>query len=150
MDKDTIVNQVVNKAYYNLIGIVDVRATAIGGYFGMIIPESQFKGLANYCDEIINNLYKRLCNYLSNKITNDDMESITYKSFCCNDPKKELIKDCFEIVNSDIEHKQNSNKTSTLLESLTSLQSKYNEKDVSKSLDTIFDIILDYYSIIKK
>ena len=57
MDKNTIINQVVNNAYNNLTSLVDFEATDLGGLFGMIIPESKFEELAKYTDEIINTLY---------------------------------------------------------------------------------------------
>lgn len=150
MDKNTIINQVVNEAYKNLTSLVEIRATAFGGLFGMIIPERKIKELAEYTDEIINNLYIRFCEYLAEKIDTNDMEFILYKSFCYNNPSKDLIEDCFKIVNDNIKKKQSSNETTTLLKSLNSLRSKYNEEDITKALDTIFDILLDYYSIIKK
>ena len=77
------------------------------------------------------------------------MEFIIYKSFCFNNPSNELIKDCFKIVNTKILNKKSSNNT-TLFESLKSLQDKYNEEENSKALNTIFDILLDYYSIVKR
>lgn len=148
MENNTIINQVVNQAYSDLTGLVDLKATAFGGYFGMIIHESKIEELAQYVDEIINNLYIKFCNVLSGSVTGDDMEFIIYKSFCYNKPSETLIEDCFKIVNNDIK-KQSSEKKSTLLESLNSLKSKYSEEDISKALDTIFDILLDYYSIIR-
>lgn len=33
MDKNTIINQVVNEAYNNLTSLVEIRATAFGGLF---------------------------------------------------------------------------------------------------------------------
>ena len=72
-----------------------------------------------------------------------------YKSFCYNEPKKDLIEDCFKIVNNDIKNKQSDKESTTLLKSLSSLQTKYSEEDMEKSLNTIFDILLDYYSIVK-
>lgn len=38
MDKNTIINQVVNEAYKNLTSLVEIRVTAFGELFGMIIP----------------------------------------------------------------------------------------------------------------
>ena len=84
----------------------------------MIIPERKIKELAEYTDEIINNLYIRFCEYLAEKIDTNDMEFILYKSFCYNNPSKDLIEDCFKIVNDDIKKKQSSNETTTLLKSL--------------------------------
>ena len=148
MEQNTIINQVVNQAYNDLTGLVDLKITELGGYFGMIIHNNKFEELVQYAEEIINNLYTKFCNVLSESITDDDMEFIIYKSFCYNNPNETLVEDCFKIVNNDIK-KQSSEKESTLLESLDSLKSKYSEEDISKSLDTIFDILLDYYSIIR-
>ena len=150
MDKDTIINQVVNEAYNNLTDLVNLRISAYGGIIGMIIPESKLMELAIYADEIINKLYIKFCNNLHGKIDIDSMKVEFYKSFCCNTPSKELINDCLEIVNNDIKKKQSSSETTTLLNSLNSLKPKHSEEDISKSLNTIFDILLDYYSIIKK
>ncbi len=150
MDKETIINQVVNQAYNDLTGIIDLKILAIiGGYFEMIIHESKLEELTPYVDDIINALYDKFCVNLSKSITNDDMEFIIYKSFCYNEPKKDLIEDCFKIVNNDIKNKQSDKESTTLLKSLSSLQTKYSEEDMEKSLNTIFDILLDYYSIVK-
>ena len=149
MDKNTIISQVVNQAYSDFTGLVDLKISALGGYFGMIIHESKLEELMQYADEIINTLYTKFCDILSKSITDDDMEFIIYKSFCYNKPNKDLIDDCFKIVNDDIKNKQSSKETTTLLKSLSSLKAKYNEEDMGKSLDTIFDILLDYYSIAK-
>lgn len=150
MAKETIINQVVNKAYNNLTEFVDLKISAIiGGYFEMIIPSSKLEELIPFVDEIINNLYDKFCFNLSKSITDDDIEFVIYKSFCCNEPNKDLIDDCFKIVNNDIKNKQSSKESTTLFNSLSSLQTKYSEEDMEKSLNTIFDILLDYYSIVK-
>lgn len=151
MAKETIINQVVKQAYNDLTGLVDFRvAGIIGGYFGIIIHDSKLEELTPYVDDIINTLYDKFCVNLSKNITNDDMEFIIYKSFCSNKPNKDLIEDCFKIVNNDIKNKQSDKDSTTLLNSLSSLQAKYSEEDMEKSLNTIFDILLDYYSIVKK
>lgn len=151
MDKEAIINQVVNQAYNDLTGMVDLKISAIiGGYFGMIIRERKLEKLTPYVDDIINTLYDKFCVNLSKNITDDDMEFIIYKSFCSNKPNKDLIDDCFKIVNNDIKNKQSDKESTTLLNSLSSLQTKYSEEDMEKSLNTIFDILLDYYSIITK
>lgn len=150
MDKDTIINQVVNEAYNNLTDLVNLRISAVGGFFGMIIPENRLKELAIYADEIINKLYIKFCNNLRGKIDIDSMNVEFYKSFCYNTPSKNLINDCLEIVNNDIKNKQSSPETTTLLNSLNSLKPKYSEDDISKSLNTIFDILLNYYNNTKK
>lgn len=150
MDKEAIINQVVNQAYNDLTGMVDLKISAIiGGYFGMIIRERKLEKLTPYVDDIINTLYDKFCVNLSKNITDDDMEFIIYKSFCSNKPNKDLIDDCFKIVNNDIKNKQSDKESTTLLNSLSSLQTKYSEEDMEKSLHTIFDILLDYYSIVK-
>lgn len=149
MDKKAIINQVVNEAYKNLTSIAELNANAIGGYFGLIIPEKKIRELISYSDDIVNLLFKKFCNNIANKITDDDMEFIIYKSFCFNDPSSELVQDCFKIVNDNLQNKKNSNNT-TLLESLNSLKLNHSEPELEKSLNTIFDILLDYYVIIKK
>lgn len=150
MDKETIINQVVNQAYNDLTGLVDFRvAGIIGGYFEMIIHESKLEELIPYADDIINTLYDKFCVNLSKSIKDDDVEFTMYKSFCYNKPNEDLIDDCFKIVNNDIKNKQSDKESTTLLKSLSSLQVKYSEEDMEKSLNTIFDILLDYYSIVK-
>lgn len=150
MDKNTIINQVVNQAYNDLTGLVDFKVSSIiGGYFEMIIHESKLEVLTPYVDDIINTLYDKFCVNLSKSIKDEDMEFIMYKSFCNNKPNEDLIDDCFKIVNNNIKNKQSDKKSTTLLKSLSSLQTKYSEEDMEKSLNTIFDILLDYYSIVK-
>lgn len=149
MEKKAIINQVVNEAYKNLTSIAELNANAIGGYFGLIIPEKKTKELISYSDEIVNLLFKKFCDDIANKISDDDMEFIIYKSFCFNNPSKKLMQDCFKIVNDNLQNKKSSNNT-TLLESLNSLKPNHSEQELEKSLNTIFDILLNYYVIIKK
>lgn len=106
MDKKAIINQVVNEAYKNLTSIAELNANAIGGYFGLIIPEKKIRELISYSDDIVNLLFKKFCNNIANKITDDDMEFIIYKSFCFNDPSSELVQDCFKIVNDNLQNKK--------------------------------------------
>lgn len=146
MEKETIINQVVQKAYINLTQIAKLQCYMAGGYFGVIISENQFKDLIDYTDEIINNLFKKFCNELSTKITVEDTEMIMYKSFCFLNPKEDLLKDCFDLVNNVILNKKSSNET-TLLTLLKPLETKYSKKDLEQTLDIIFDILLDYYII---
>lgn len=148
MDKKAIINQAVNEAYKNLTSIAELNVNAIGGYFGLIIPKRKIKELISYSDEIVNLLFKKFCDNIANKITDDDMEFIIYRLFCFNDPSKELMQDCFKIVNDNLQNKKSSNNT-TLLESLNSLKPNHSEQELEKSLNTIFDILLDYYLIIK-
>lgn len=97
----------------------------------------------------IYNVFLKFCNEISNKVTKNDIEFIDYKTFISNDPSEELIKDCFDIVNSKITNKKSSNET-TLYSLLNSIREKHSKEEIGKSLDTIFDILLDYYSIIRK
>ena len=149
MEKETIINEAVQTAYKNITSIVDLRLLIVGDYFSLMIPESILKNNMEYADEIINNVFWKLCDELSKKVTKDDMEFIMYKSFVNNDPSENLIKDCFNIVNDILSNKKSSNNT-TIFSILDVLKDKYNKEEVSKSLNTIFDILLDYYSIIKK
>lgn len=149
MEKEAIINEAVQTAYKNITSIVDLRLIIVGDYFSLMIPKSILENNIEYADEIINNVFWKLCNELSEKVTNDDMEFIMYKSFVNNNPSEKLIKDCFDIINNILSNKKSSNNT-TIFSLLDVLKDKYNEEEVSKSLNTIFDILLDYYSIIKK
>ena len=146
MEKETIINQVVQKAYINLTQIAKLHCYMSGGYFGVIIPENQIKEIIDYTDEIINNLFWKFCDELSSKITIEDTEMIMYKSFCFLNPNENLVKDCFKLVNNVILNKKSSNET-TLLTLLKPLEVKYSKKDLEQTLDIIFDILLDYYII---
>lgn len=146
MEKETIINQVVQKAYINLTQIAKLQCYISGGYFGAIIPENQINEIIDYADEIINNLFKKFCDELSTKITTEDTEMIMYKSFCFLKPNEDLLKDCFNLVNNVIINKKSSNET-TLLTLLKPLETKYSKKDLEQALDIIFDILLDYYTI---
>lgn len=149
MEKEAIINEAVQTAYKNITSIVDLRLIIVGDYFSLMIPNSILENNIEFADEIINNVFWKLCNELSEKVTNDDMEFIIYKSFVNNNPSEKLIKDCFDIINNILSNKKSSN-NATIFSLLDVLKDKYNEEEVSKSLNTIFDILLDYYSIIKK
>lgn len=146
MEKETIIKQVVQKAYINLTQIAKLQCYLSGGYFGAIIPEKQFKDLIDYTNEIINDLFWKFCEELSSKITIEDTEMIMYKSFCFLKPNDDLVEDCFNLVNNVILNKKSSNET-TLLTLLKPLETKYSKKDLEQTLDIIFDILLDYYVI---
>lgn len=148
MDKNTIINQAVDKAYNNIIDVVKLKANIYGGYFGLIIPKNDINVIGDYADEIINLVYKKICDEIATKITKDDIEFIMYKTFSMNNPSEELIDDCFKIVNGNISNKKSSTET-TLYTLLNSIKDKYSKEEIGKSLDTIFDILLDYYSIIR-
>ena len=148
MDNNSIVDKAVQEAYINLTSIVKLRITIIGDYFSLIIPESMLKEKENYVDEIVDKTFWKICDEISAKVTKDDMEFITYKSFVNNNPSEELIKDCFDIINNIINKKSSQN--TPLFSLLDSLKPKYKKEELNKSLNTIFDILLDYYEIIKK
>lgn len=149
MNKQTIINETVQTAYKNITSIIDLRLMVAGDYFSLMIPEKIIKEHIEYADEIVNNVFWKLCDEISKKVTSEDIEFIEYKSFVNNEPNKELVKDCFKIVNDILTNKNNDNET-TLYSLLNDLKDKYDKKEVSKSLDTVFDILLDYYSIIRK
>ena len=149
MNKETIINEVVQTAYKNVTSIVDLKLMIVGNYFSLMVPESILKDNIEYADDIINEVFWKLCDEISPKITKDDIEFVMFKSFVNNEPSENLIKDCFNIVNNILTNKNSRNKT-TIYELLNSLKDKYDKGEINKSLDTIFDILLDYYSIIKK
>ncbi len=144
MEKETIINEAVQKAYERITSIAELKAMISGDYFSLIISKDNI----NYADDIINNVFWKLCEEISKKVTKDDIEFIMYKSFVDNDPSENLIKDCFNIVNNILINKKSSNNT-TLFSLLDSLKDKYKQEEVNKSLDTVFDILLDYYTIIR-
>ena len=144
MNKDLIIQKSVDEAYYKITSIATIKAYISGGYSDLIINKDNI----NYVDEIINELFKKINNEIKIKVKKDDVDFIEYKSFCFNNPSSELINDCFKIVNNFITNKKSSNKT-TLIDSLNSLKNKYSEEELAKSLDTIFDILLNYYTIIR-
>lgn len=118
MEKETIINEAVQTAYKNITSIVDLRLLIVDDYFSLMIPESILKNNIEYADEIINNVFWKLCDELSKKVTKDDMEFIMYKSFVNNDPSEKLIKDCFNIVNDILSNKKSSNNTTVLRNSM--------------------------------
>lgn len=118
MEKETIINEAVQTAYKNITSIVDLRLLIVDDYFSLMIPESILKNNMEYADEIINNVFWKLCDELSKKVTKDDMEFIMYKSFVNNDPSEKLIKDCFNIVNDILSNKKSSNNTTVLRNSM--------------------------------
>lgn len=147
MDKESIINQVVEKAYMDLKDIVNLNCYVLGGYFEMIIPESKVKELSFYTDEIVNQLFEKFCLQISKKITKADIQSISYYSYCFAIPNQQILAECFEFVNNAI-FNNNGDKEKKLYPFLKKLETKYN-KDAEEYLNIVFDILLDYYSIIK-
>ena len=145
MDNKAIIDEVVENAYKNITAIADYNLLVSGKYIDLILT-GDIKTYANYLDEIVNKLFWKFCDVLSNKITDDDIEFVMYKTFVNNKPSKELVEDCFKIVNDCIK-KKNSSENTTIYSLLTPLKEKYSKEEIEKGIDTIFDIILSYYSI---
>ena len=114
-----------------------------------MIPQSILKNNPDYIDEIIDGVFWKLMNEIKSKVTRDDIEFIEFKEFLSKNPSSKLIKDCFDIVNTNLKNKKSSNEQSLFL-LLKSIENNYPKEEIEKSLDTIFDILLDYYSIIRK
>lgn len=130
MNKDLLIQNSVDNAYYKLTSITEIGTYISGGYYNLIINKENL----NFYDKIINQLFEKITNVIKFSISRDDVDSIEYKSFCFNNPSNELINDCFKIVNNFITNKKSSNKT-TLIDSLNSLKNKYSEEELAKSLD---------------
>lgn len=106
MDKKTIINEAVQTAYKNVTSIIDLRLMIVGDYFSLIIPKSILKDNSECVDDIINEVFWKLCDEISPKVTKDDIEFVMYKSFVNNEPSEDLIKDCFSIVNNILTNKR--------------------------------------------
>ena len=149
MTKQKIINEAVQTAYTNITSIVDLDLIIVGNYVSYMIPQSILKNNPDYIDEIIDGVFWKLMNEIKSKVTRDDIEFIEFKEFLSKNPSSKLIKDCFDIVNTNLKNKKSSNEQSLFL-LLKSIENNYPKEEIEKSLDTIFDILLDYYSIIKK
>lgn len=149
MTKQKIINEAVQTAYTNIISIVDLDLIIVGNYVSYMIPQSILKNNPDYIDEIIDGVFWKLMNEIKSKVTRDDIEFIEFKEFLSKNPSSKLIKDCFDIVNTNLKNKKSSNEQSLFL-LLKSIENNYPKEEIEKSLDTIFDILLDYYSIIRK
>lgn len=149
MTKQEIINEAVQTAYTNITSIVDLDLIIVGNCVSYIIPQSILKNNSDYIDEIINNVFWKLINEIKSNVTKDDMEFIEFKEFFSKNPSNNLIKDCFNIVNTNLENKKSSDEQS-LFSLLKSIETNHPKEEIEKSLDTIFDILLDYYSIIRK
>lgn len=149
MTKQKIINEAVQTAYTNITSIVDLDLIIVGNYVSYMIPQSILKSNPDYIDEIIDGVFWKLMNEIKSKVTRDDIEFIEFKEFLSKNPSSKLIKDCFDIVNTNLKNKKSSNEQSLFL-LLKSIETNYPKEEIEKSLDTIFDILLDYYSIIRK
>ena len=149
MTKQKIINEAVQTACTNITSIVDLDLIIVGNYVYYMIPQSILKNNPDYIDEIIDGVFWKLMNEIKSKVTRDDIEFIEFKEFLSKNPSSKLIKDCFDIVNTNLKNKKSSNEQSLFL-LLKSIENNYPKEEIEKSLDTIFDILLDYYSIIRK
>lgn len=147
-DKLNIKTQ-VNDVYEYLVNIANLDIILAGNYVSAIISLNSVKNDIENIDTIIDRVFWKMILELSKHITEDDMSFIIYKSYCLNDPSEDLIKDCFKIVNNELINKKSSNET-TIYDLLEKLKNKYDSTEIAKSLDTVFDILLDYYSIVRK
>ena len=147
MGEENLINQTIENAYNNLKNIAELNIFVSNGYFGLIIPENKYYKLSPYVDKIINIVFEKICNDIRDKLKNintSELRFIEYKSFSSNNPSENLINDCYKIIDNFIQNKKDSDETN-LLEYLNSLKGKHELEDINKSLDTIFDILLNCY-----
>jgi len=146
VDKEKV-EEAAEKAYHNLVSIVELNLGIVGGYFNLIIKEN-FED-EKMCEEIINQVFFRLCDEISLKINEEELTLTSYKSYSYNSPSEDLINDCFKIVNDFLKNKKSRSET-TLIHILHSLSKDYSKEEKEKVFDTIFDILLNYYKNINK
>lgn len=149
MNKETILTTVVQNAYDNLIGIAEVGAFVVGNYLDIIIPKDPLEQEHEDLDRIIDLLFWKFCDEIKHNLSKEKMIPIVYQSFCFNEPRQELIDDCFKVVNEALFHEENGHHT-TFYSLLNSLSLNHKQEDLEQTLNTIFDILLDYYIAIKK
>ncbi len=149
MNKETTLTTVVQNAYDNLTGIAEVGAFVVGSYLDIIIPKDHENHKSEEIDEIINLLFWKFCDELQSKALKRNMDPVTYQSFCFNEPRQELIDDCFRIVNYALSDENTHTRSTTFYSLLDSLTVNYDHEDLEQVLNTIFDILLDYYIAVK-
>ena len=106
MTKQKIINEAVQTAYTNITSIVDLDLIIVGNYVSYMIPQSILKNNPDYIDEIIDGVFWKLMNEIKSKVTRDDIEFIEFKEFLSKNPSSKLIKDCFDIVNTNLKNKK--------------------------------------------
>lgn len=148
MKNNNLINHTINQAYDNLTNIAKNKILIIGGYFRIIIPPKELITLNDYIDLIINQVFFKLVDKIKGKTTIKKINTITYNSYCFNNPSEALIKDCFNLVNEILFNKKSSCET-TLFDLLNTLKEKHSKKELEKSLNTIFDILLTYYNTLE-
>ena len=139
MNSEMLINKTVNNAFCNLTSIAKNKANILGGYFNLIIPEKEYKKLSKYNDEIINQLFWKLCDEIDLKSSKNS----NYKSFCFYKTDDNLLKDCSETITTNILNKKSSNKP-TFNFIFNKIKEKNNIED-NQIFDTIFDVLLNYY-----
>lgn len=111
MNKQNIINEAVQTAYTRVKSIIDLRLIVSSSYTSYMIPYPINEEHPEYIVDIINDVFWKLLNEIKSKVTDDDIEFIEFKSFLSNNPSKELINDCFDIVNAILKDKKSSNET---------------------------------------
>lgn len=129
MTKQKIINEAVQTAYTNITSIVDLDLIIVGNYVSYMIPQSILKNNPDYIDEIIDGVFWKLMNEIKSKVTRDDIEFIEFKEFLSKNPSSKLIKDCFDIVNTNLKNKKSSNEQSLFL-LLKSIENNYPKEEI--------------------
>ena len=139
MNKEKIINDAVMQAYNNLVAITEVRASFTSGYIETIagfLPKESYE----YLDEIINKLFWKFCQDKDN--FKNEPNIFNYQTFCLNAPNEEVLIECLALVRNCI---QNKNNEKTLFSLLEPLKEKYPPSMHTNVVDTVFDILLNYY-----
>ena len=139
MNKEQIINEAVTKAYNNLVAITEVKATFTSTYIETIasfLPKESYE----YLDEIIDKLFWKFCK--DKKNFKNEPYIYNYRTFCLNEPNEEVLIECLALVRDCI---QNKNNEKTLFSLLKPLREKYPSSMNTNVVDTIFDILLNYY-----
>lgn len=134
------INEIVENAYENLIDIVQLNIHIMGGYFPIIAQTMEKEEIGPLFDEVINQLFWKFCSLLEETDTLEEWEA--YNSFSLTETSEPFFKYILTLVNHAIENKKSSNRT-TLYSLLEVVKEKY-PKEAEKTLDTLFDILLNY------
>lgn len=137
MNKQKIIDEAVLKAYDNLVTIANLKANLSAGYIESLasfLPKESYQ----YLDEIIDKLFWKFCLEIN---TSKKLDISNFHSLCFNIVENEVFNDCLKVIEDCLANKNNEKNLFSLL---NPLKEKYPSTNI---MDTIFDILIDYYII---
>ena len=133
------INEIVEETYENLITVAQLKIHVMGGYFPLLVEKMKKEEIGIYFDEVVHRLFWKFCSTLDRKIKGEKKE---YDFLSMSEVSDAFFEECILLIHNAIQQKKS--ETTPLYVLLKPMKEKY-PNEVEKTLDTLFDILLNNY-----